>query len=238
MDVDRAVHDLGLVLAVDGIEQLIARQDSTIGLQQRLEEPELDARQVDRRACAEDVEAIEVHDEVGVGQRPAPVRAARRTAAGPVRRRPPGRRASAGPAQDRLHPQDELGRRERLRQVVVGAVLEARDPVERRAAGADDEDRRRGRLVVAAHGPDDGPAVQFGEHQVQHDQRRPMAFDGVEGAGSVGRGHDAEAVALEVRSHQPDDLRVVVDDEDRPLRDGVGDGLGMASMVGERLGAA
>ena len=46
-----------------------------------------------------------------------------------------------------------------------------------------------------------------------------MALDGVEGAGAVGRGHDAEAVALEVRAHQADDLGVVVDDEDRSLGD-------------------
>ena len=33
----------------------------------------------------------------------------------------------------------------------------------------------RGRLVVAADGPDDGPAVELGEHQVEHDQRRAVA---------------------------------------------------------------
>ena len=63
----------------------------------------------------------------------------------------------------------------------------------------------------------DGPAVQLGEHQVEDDERRPVAFDGVEGGRAVRRGHDREAVALEVRAHQPDDLGVVVDDQDRSL---------------------
>ena len=121
------------------------------------------------------------------------------------------------PAQDRLDAQDELGRRERLWQVVVRAVLEAGDAVERRATGRHDEDRRGGRLVVAAHGPDHGPAVQPGEHEIEDDERRPVAFDGVERGRAVRRGHDREAVALEVRAHQPDDLGVVVDDQDRAL---------------------
>ena len=49
VDVDRAVEDLGLVLAVDGIEQLVARQDAPIGLEQGLEQPELDPGQLDGR---------------------------------------------------------------------------------------------------------------------------------------------------------------------------------------------
>ncbi len=75
------------------------------------------------------------------------------------------------------------------------------------------------RLVVAADGPDDGPAVQLGEHQVEDDERRPVALDGIEGGRAVGGGHDREAVALEVGAHQADDLGVVVDDEDRSLGD-------------------
>lgn len=94
-----------------------------------------------------------------------------------------------------------------------------RSSVEPRAA--DDEDRGGRGLVVASDGPDHGPTVQFGEHQVQHDQGRPMSLDRVQGGRSVRRGHDAEAVALQVRAHQPDDLRIVIDDQDRPLRDDI-----------------
>ena len=75
------------------------------------------------------------------------------------------------------------------------------------------------RLVVAADGADDGPPVELGEHQVEDDERRPVPLDGVEGGRAVGRGDDREPVALEVGPHEPDDLGVVVDDEDRALRD-------------------
>ena len=91
-----------------------------------------------------------------------------------------------------------------------------RSSVEPRADS--DEDRRRGRLLVAANGPDHRPPVQLGKHQVEDDERRPMALDGVEGGRAVGRGHDREPVALEVCAHEADDLGVVVDDEDRPFR--------------------
>ncbi len=76
-----------------------------------------------------------------------------------------------------------------------------------------------GRLLIAAHGPDDGSAVQFGQHQVEHDERRLMRLDGLERGWPVCGGHDREPVPLQVRPHKPDDLRVVVDDEDRSSRD-------------------
>ena len=42
-----------------------------------------------------------------------------------------------------------------------------------------------------------------------------MAIDGGEGGTTVGRGDHVEPVALEVGAHEPDDLLVVVHDEDR-----------------------
>ena len=76
-----------------------------------------------------------------------------------------------------------------------------------------------GRLLVTANGPDDGPSVELGEHEVEHDQGGFVRLDGIERGGAVGGGHDREAVALEVGPHEPDDLGVVVDDEDRGGRD-------------------
>ena len=130
---------------------------------------------------------------------------------GTGRRRPP---------QDRLHAKNELGRRERLGQVVVGAILEPGDAIDRGAPSRQHEDRRVGRLLIAAHGADDGPPVQFGEHQVEHDERRLVRLDGLERRRPIRGGHDREAVPLQVRPHEPDDLRVIVDDEDRRSRDG------------------
>ena len=128
--------------------------------------------------------------------------------------------ARRGPPQDRLDPDHELGRRERLRQVVVGAVLEPRDPVDRRAARRQDEDRRGACLLVAANRPDDGPAVELGQHQVEDHERRLMRLDRVQRRGPIGGRHDAEPVPLQIRPDEPDDLGVVVDDEDRAVGEG------------------
>ena len=50
VDVDGPVEDLGLVVAVDRIEELVAGQDPAAGLEDRLEEAELDPGQRDRPA--------------------------------------------------------------------------------------------------------------------------------------------------------------------------------------------
>ena len=69
VDVDRPIHDVGLVPAVDRVEQLVAGQDSAVGLDDRLEEAELDSGERDRLTGAGDLVAVEVDDEVGVEQR-------------------------------------------------------------------------------------------------------------------------------------------------------------------------
>ena len=69
MDVDRPIEDVGLVPAVDRVEQLVAGEDPAVGLDDGLEEAELDAGQRDRLAVAGDLVAVEVDDEVGVDQR-------------------------------------------------------------------------------------------------------------------------------------------------------------------------
>ena len=123
MNVDGPVEDLGRVLAVDRIEQTIAAEDTAAGLDEAGQQAELDVGEGDRYAAAGDLVAVEVDDEVGQRE------ACPGSGVGGPRRRPP---------QDRLDAQDQLGRRERLGQVVVGAILEAGDPVDGRAAGGDD----------------------------------------------------------------------------------------------------
>ena len=78
---------------------------------------------------------------------------------------PLGRRA----AQDRLHAGNQLARVERLRQVVVGADLEADDLVDVLVSCGQHQDRNVGRLADATADLD---PVDVGQHQVEHDQRR------------------------------------------------------------------
>ena len=66
MDVDRAVQDLGAVVAVDRVEQLVAREDAAVRGEDRLEQAELDPGQRDRLAVAGDLEAVAVERQVAV----------------------------------------------------------------------------------------------------------------------------------------------------------------------------
>ena len=50
VDVNGPVEDVGLVAAVDRIEELVAGQDAAVRFEDRLEEPELDPGQGDRLA--------------------------------------------------------------------------------------------------------------------------------------------------------------------------------------------
>ena len=61
---------------------------------------------------------------------------------------------------------DELAHRERLDEVVVGPDLERVDTVVLGATRGDDDDRRADAL--GARRLDELPAVQLGEHQVEH----------------------------------------------------------------------
>ena len=147
MDVDRPIEDLGLVLAVDRVEELVAGQDAAVALEEGDEEPELDGGQRHEPIGDPDLVALAIDDEVAVPDRLA---GARRCAPPP--------RPAAGPLEDPLDAEDELGRGERLREVVVGAGTEARDPVVRQAPRREDDHRR---LVGPPDGPQDREAVDL-----------------------------------------------------------------------------
>ena len=104
---------------------------------------------------------VEVDDEVAV---PEPARPLRRR-----RRRPP---------QGRLDPGQQLRKAERLRDVVVGAELEAADLVGLGAAGGDDEDRDAAELADPL---DHLPAVEAGQRDVEDDEVRMVVVELAEG---------------------------------------------------------
>ena len=117
-----------------------------------------------------------------------------------------GRRA----AKDRLHARDELARVERLRQVVVGADLEADDLVDVLVARGQHQDRHVG---AAAQPPADLDPVDVGQHQVEDDQRR-AAGPRLRQRVVAGRGHlHVVARVLEVERDERRDRGFVLDDE-------------------------
>jgi hypothetical protein len=120
-------------------------------------------------------------------------------------------RAGVGPAQHRPDPGDQLARRERLGDVVVGPDLEADHPVDLVVTRREHED------VGVAEGPDATAhldAVEAREREVEHDQVRCPGFGRLDGIGAVDGGVHLVALALEQADEHLHELGRILDDED------------------------
>ena len=123
------------------------------------------------------------------------------------------RRSGADAAQDRLDARDELARVERLRQVVVGADLEADDLVDVLVAGGQHQDRHVGASC--------GSRRQISIPSMSGSIRSRMISAGASAATCVERGaagrDGAHGVAgvLQVERDERRDRRLVLDDQDR-----------------------
>ncbi|BCB88405.1 hypothetical protein Psuf_057180 [Phytohabitans suffuscus] len=80
-------------------------------------------------------------------------------------------------AQHRAHPGVELGRRERLDHVVVGARVEAADDLGLVVAGGGDDDGHR---ADAAQHPQQLQAVEVGQAEVEHHEVGPLLERGLQ----------------------------------------------------------
>jgi len=85
-----------------------------------------------------------------------------------ARRSQPWGMLAGGYAQMRAYPRRELLEGERLGQIVVGAGVEAPDPVGDLCASGEHD--HRGAALGGAHALDDLKAVTTGEHDVEHDK--------------------------------------------------------------------
>ena len=115
--------------------------------------------------------------------------------------------------QHRLHARDELARRERLRDVVVGADLEPDDPVGLLVARGEHQDRN---VRAGAHLAADVEAVLARQADVeQHEpDRMPLELD--QRLVAVPHPDHAVAVARQVAADELADRRLVLDEEDCP----------------------
>jgi hypothetical protein len=119
--------------------------------------------------------------------------------------------AGQGPAQHAADAGDQLAGAERLDHVVVGAQLQADDPVRLVALGGQHDDRGRGLGAdLAAH----LQAVHARQHQIQHDQVRNAGAEGRQRGRAVGGRLDAVALPFQVVLDDLADGRLVVDDQD------------------------
>ena len=120
----------------------------------------------------------------------------------------------AGTTQDRSDPGHDLGRRERLHHVVVGAELEAEDPIALLDLGRQHD---HGNTVQHPDPAQDLQPVRFRQHDVEQQQVESAGLVRLERRGAVGSGVDVVAVAGEIPSHDVADDRLVVDDQDALL---------------------
>jgi hypothetical protein len=88
----------------------------------------------------------------------------------------------------------QLTQAERLREVVVGAKLQAQHPVDLGAPRGEHQDRD---ARLPADDPADLDPRQLGQHQVQHDELRALFPEPGERLAAVGGRDHPEAVSLE-----------------------------------------
>ena len=197
--VDGAQLDV-LIAPPDQIEQLIAREHPAGAFEQLAQQAELGRAEMHLAAAARHPVRRKVHDEVGKAQRL------------PGERRP-------DPAQDGAHPRDQLVDRERLGHVVVGAGIEALQPVALLDARGQHDDRQiRGRRLP----PQLAAQLEAGhvrQHPVQeHQIGRLLGDQRARLVGVIGL-LDREAGALQVVGEQLLQGGLVLDHQDpRPHR--------------------
>ena len=161
------------------------------------EDLELGRGEAHPSVAALDTPPLEVDQEVAVPDDPAAHRV---------------RQVAIRPAEEGLDPAHQLAQAERLRQVVVGAELEADHLVDLVVAGGEDEDRHLG-----AGRPDaaqDLEAVDAGEPDVEDDQVGRLVGRDVEALLARARDGDLVAFLLERVLDPARDRVLVFDDED------------------------
>jgi D-alanyl-D-alanine carboxypeptidase/D-alanyl-D-alanine-endopeptidase (penicillin-binding protein 4) len=100
-----------------------------------------------------------------------------------------------------LHPDRELGQRERLGQIVVAACVKAGEPVGERVARGQEDHRRAdaaGTQCLA-----DIAAVGIGKADVQHENPGRVGAEGAYGVGTRGRWSHTASLALKPGADDP-----------------------------------
>ena len=108
----------------------------------------------------------------------------------------------------------EFARAERLGNVVVGSDLEAEDAVGFAAFGGEENYRHGSEAGSLADSAAEFEAVFAGDHDVEHEQRRTLAFGVGDDGRAVGIDADGEAVVFEVVANEAGNVGIVFDDED------------------------
>jgi hypothetical protein len=157
---------------------------------QELEQRELARPQVERRTGARHLARQQIQADVGHGQRGR---------FGRTRRAP----------DQRLHARQQLGERERLGEVVVSSRLQTVDPVVDRAAGAENQHRRR--HAARAQRLDQRQPVALRQHEVDDRDVVRLLQRGRQPGLAVGDVIDRKSRLAQSTHHEFGNRRVVFD---------------------------
>ena len=115
-----------------------------------------------------------------------------------------------GTAEQSANAGDELARRERLDQIVVGAELKTDNTVLDLALGSQHDD---GDIRGIANGAANALAGDLGEHKVEHDQVKLMLLELLDRGLAVADTHNPVAFALEIGSDGVTDCLLILDQQ-------------------------
>jgi hypothetical protein len=146
-----------------------------------------------------------------VGVRPHP-RQVERQLAGPNDLVGRPLRSGIGPSEHGADPRDQLAWAEWLRQVVVRPELQPEQLVELVVPRGQHDD---GDVRIPPDPPRDVEPVEARQAQVEDHEVGLVAMDRIDRRRTVVGGEDRETRVLEVVAGEGDDLRLIVDDQDR-----------------------
>jgi hypothetical protein len=125
-----------------------------------------------------------------------------------------GDQLRARAAQQRLDAGQQLGHREGLDHIVVGAGREAAHALFFLAARGDHDDRRARGFLAGAPAAAELDAGQAGQHPVEQDQVGHAVADALHRLVAALGGDNAEAFGLEVVAQHQGEIGLVLDDQD------------------------
>ena len=121
------------------------------------------------------------------------------------------------PAQDGLHTSNDLSRAERFGDVVVGAQLQAEEPIELAVAGGEEQHRH---VAAGAHPATHLEPVDVGEADVEQHERGTVLLDQLQATLAVRCLQHTEACVAQIQVEEVGDVRVVLDHHERAFRFG------------------
>lgn len=194
VDVDRARCNVGGVTP-HGIEQVVAAEDASFVTGEIVEQAEFGGGGRDSGAANGESHRRRIDFDVANFHRT-------------------GWQRSLEAAENGFHAGDEFAWAEGLCDIVVGSEFEAEDAVGFAAFGREKDYWNSGQAGRLANGSADLESIFAGDHDVENEERWPLAFSIGEDGRSSGINADDEALVLQMMADEAGNVRIVFNHED------------------------